>query len=477
MGQAAGCRVLAIIGSGETSPTMVTVHRGLTARLAARQPAAILLDTPYAFQENAGDVSARARAYFAHSVGLDVASGDGPLAGDGLAAVRSADWVFAGPGSPSYALARWREDGTAQALRDRIAGGTGVTVMASAAAATVGCVALPVYEVYKAGAEPHWLEGLDLMVACGLRVAVIPHYDNAEGGTHDTRYCYLGERRLAILERQLPEGAAVLGVDEHTALVIDLDARQAEVAGRGTVTVRRAGHSTLLPAGTALPLTRLQSLARHGPAGVMLPATAAGATGTAEAPNGQGATLTEITTATASRFEEAAAARDVPTMVAAILNLEEAISDWAADTEEDQGTTQSRAVLRGLIARLGEVTAAALAGNPARRLAVAAESLLRVRADLRAQGLYPAADAIRDALTAADVQVRDTPGGTRWQAQRPLPALTRWPRAGRSGRPGWCPARRTRRAGPPPRPGHGPGFGGRGRSLAAGAAPQVASGR
>ena len=30
---------------------------------------------------------------------------------------------------------------------------------------------------------------------------VIPHYDNNEGGTHDTRFCYLGERRLSMMER------------------------------------------------------------------------------------------------------------------------------------------------------------------------------------------------------------------------------------------------------------------------------------
>jgi len=101
-------------------------------------------------------------------------------------------------------MRRWQESGTGQVLRDRIAAGSGVTVMASAAAATIGCVVLPVYEIYKAGAAPHWLDGLDLMAFCGLRVVVIPHYDNAEGGTHDTRYCYLGERRLARLERDLP---------------------------------------------------------------------------------------------------------------------------------------------------------------------------------------------------------------------------------------------------------------------------------
>jgi len=85
------CRVLAVMGSGETSPTMVTVHRALAGRLTARPPAAVLLDTPYAFQENAADVSARARAYFARSVGLDVAAPGDAAPGGGPAAVRSAD--------------------------------------------------------------------------------------------------------------------------------------------------------------------------------------------------------------------------------------------------------------------------------------------------------------------------------------------------------------------------------------------------
>ena len=418
MGRAAGCRILAVMGSGETSPTMVTVHRLLAARLAAGAATAVLLDTPYAFQENVADVSGRARAYFARSVGLDVTVTGSAAAGGDPAAVRAADWLFSGPGSPSYALQRWRQDGTAQALRDRVAGGAGVTVMASAAAATIGCAALPVYEIYKAGAAPYWLEGLDLIAACGLRVAVIPHYDNAEGGTHDTRYCYLGERRLAILERQLPDGAAVLGIDEHTALVIDLDRESAEVAGRGGLTVRRAGHSTVLPHGTLIPLTELQSLTRHGPAGTPVPAGPRVQTAharPAEPVSGSPVPLTEITTAAAERFDAAAAGRDIPAMVAAILDLEEAVSEWAADTEEDQGTTQSRAVLRGLISRLGDIAAA---DDPGERLAAAAGPLLALRSDLRRQGRYPAADTIRDALTAAGLQIQDTADGTRWTSPR-----------------------------------------------------------
>src|SRR5262249_48109799 len=75
--EAVQARVLAIMGSGETSPTMVTIHKALVARLGSRphgvaDHGAVLLDTPYAFQENAADISARSQAYFGRSVELRV---------------------------------------------------------------------------------------------------------------------------------------------------------------------------------------------------------------------------------------------------------------------------------------------------------------------------------------------------------------------------------------------------------------------
>ena len=271
-------RVLAIIGSGETSPTMVTVHRELVSRLGLASPQAMVLATPYAFQENAADVSARTQRYFADSVGLQVrvAAGTGPNADPGMApplippdeedearqaaAIRAADWVFAGPGSPSYALAHWQAGPVAAGLRDRVLAGDGLTVLASAAAVTAGRFTLPVYEIYKAGGAPRWLDGLDLLGPLGLTVALIPHYDNAEGGRYDTRHCYLGERRLAVMERELGDDAAVLGVDEHTAVLIDLRTSDIEIRGRGGVTVRRSGDSVVLPAGTRLSVAELRDL-------------------------------------------------------------------------------------------------------------------------------------------------------------------------------------------------------------------------
>jgi hypothetical protein len=436
MAESAGCHILAVMGSGETSPTMVTVHRELVARLGIDRPRAVLLETPYRFQVNAGDLSARTKQdYFAKRVGLDVTvlagmrpasgasvasgAGSGASSGDSVA-VRSADWVFSGPGSPTYALAQWRDSGLGEALRDRLLGGRGVTLFASAAAVTLGLAALPVYEIYKVGAPPRWVGGLDLMSALGLRVAVIPHYDNAEGRNYDTRYCYLGESRLSRLERELPDDAAVLGVDEHTVAVFDLDAGSAEISGRGGVTVRRRGASTVLPAGTVITLAQLQDLVSQdrpragAPAAPVAPRAAPGAAAGPSAPD----TLTGITAAAQRRFEAAERDRDSAGMVAAILDLDTAIHDWSADTEEDQGTEQSRAVLRNLITRLGQTAQQGL-GDPRERLAPAVERLITLRGQRRDSGDYQTADAIRDALAAAGLQLRDGTDGTDWELDPP----------------------------------------------------------
>ncbi|NUR90726.1 MAG: hypothetical protein HOY71_42180, partial [Nonomuraea sp.] len=246
--------LLVLMGSGETSPTMVEIHRS-AARGLRGGARAVLLDTPYAFQENARDISARACRYFARSVGLEVAVG-GEVAG--------ADWVFSGPGSPTYALDQWLASPIAGDLRARVRARRGVTVLASAAACTAGAATVPVYEIYKVGAEPHWREGLDLLAELDLRAVLIPHYDNAEGGTHDTRYCYLGERRLSRMERELPEGTSVLGIDEHTAVVVDLESEAVRVAGRGGLTVRRGGTSVVLPSGACTSLRELRTLHASG---------------------------------------------------------------------------------------------------------------------------------------------------------------------------------------------------------------------
>jgi hypothetical protein len=257
-------------------------------------------------------------------------------------------------------------------------------------------------------------------------VALIPHYDNAEGGRYDTRHCYLGERRLAMMERDLPAGAAVLGVDEHTAVLIDLRTGDIEIRGRGGVTVRRSGDSVVLPSGTRLSVAELRDLVqgiRAAKAGAGRRADGApGAAGDGpREPGGGGGggeeplPLPEIMAAAEREFGAAAGGRDADAMAGVILELEAAITQWEADTDEDQGTEQARALLRGLIGRLGRAAQDGLA-DPRDRLRLAVEPLLALRATLRGAGNFAAADAIREALAGAGLDISDTPEGTRWQA-------------------------------------------------------------
>jgi hypothetical protein len=158
-----------------------------------------------------------------------------------IAGLNAADLIFLGPGSPSRALRRWGGTPIVEQLIARIQHGA-TLITSSAAAAASGRHTIPVYEIYKAGTSPVWLDGLDIIGALtGLAVAIVPHWNNNEGATHDTSRCFIGEGRLQQLERALPDGAAILGIDEHSALTIDLGASSVTVGGKGAVTIRIPG--------------------------------------------------------------------------------------------------------------------------------------------------------------------------------------------------------------------------------------------
>ena len=419
-------RLLVVMGSGETSPTMVTTHRRLVERLGPPPVPAVVLDTPFGFQANAEVLSGRAVEYFGDSVGLEVevatwrsAADAGSLSSErSLARLRAASYVFAGPGSPSYALRQWAGSPVPEVLVDKVERG-GCIVFASAAALTLGAFTVPVYEIYKVGEEPHWLEGLDLLAAAGMpEVAVIPHYDNAEGGNHDTRYCYLGESRLSLMEEQLPDGGYVLGVDEHTGLVLDLDEGTATVVGRGGVTVRRDGSSEVFPAGTTVELAGLPS-AGSTVAGERPPANGADRRtnhGVAEQDLGAEGprSLAEAARALEEHFVGAIAAREVEAAVGAVLELDAAIVAWSRDSLQSDQADTARSVLRSMIVRLGELAEAG-GSDPEEVVRPFVDALLQVRADAREGRDWAAADAVRDRLLAGGVEINDSPEGTRWR--------------------------------------------------------------
>ncbi|HEX5346043.1 MAG TPA: hypothetical protein VFW64_02910 [Pseudonocardiaceae bacterium] len=389
------------------------MHRLLVERLGAAPVDAVLLDSPYGFQENADEISLRTVGYFRNlQIPLDVASW--PAADDvlrrerALVRVNDADYVFAGPGSPTYALGVWAHSRLRNVLGDKFING-GCVTFSSAAAATLGVATVPVYEIYKVGATPYWAPGLDLLAQLGLRAAVIPHFDNAEGGTHDTRFCYLGERRLRLMESLLDSDTVVLGVDEHTAALFDLDADTVTVLGRAALTVRRQAVSTIFPSGVTVPIDELRAIAAGGRPTIEFPCAQSPAADTADPPPSLRAEAERLECV----FDTGLRNRDVTAAGTAVLELEQAIVDWSADTEEMDGIERPRAMLRRMVTRLAELAVVG-ARDPREAVAPLVETLLELREQAREEGSWTVADTLRDRLIAAGIEVRDTAQGASW---------------------------------------------------------------
>ena len=260
--------LIALFGSGETSSSGRRVHDYLFQRLPTPVKVAIL-ETPAGFQPNSHIVADKIKQFLEHSlqnyrpdVELIAARKKGTaLSPDNpniVQPIRDADYVFAGPGSPSYTSQQLVDSLAYRLALERHAEGA-TLALASAAAIAFGAFTLPVYEIYKVGADLHWLPGLKLFEPYGLELAVITHWNNNEGGMElDTSHCFMGEERFYRLMEMLPPTTTVLGVDEHTTVVFDLTAEQCTVLGVGTVTIERRDGKATHATGQTFPLSELR---------------------------------------------------------------------------------------------------------------------------------------------------------------------------------------------------------------------------
>jgi hypothetical protein len=250
---------LALFGSGETSPTGRRVHEHLFHRLGRPIDVAVL-DTPAGFETNTARVSARIKEFFEHSLSgwaPNVEVVHAPRREQGaddaiaLAPLLQANYIFTGPGSPSYAVAHLSATLALRYLGERWRAGATVAA-ASAAAIALGRWSLPVYEIFKAGHDPHWLDGLDL---AGLPLAIVPHWNNNEGGeTFDSSHCYVGIERFGKMRAMLPREAVIIGIDEQTACILQHEDGKVRVVGAGSVTIERGGRVDHCPSGESFPL-------------------------------------------------------------------------------------------------------------------------------------------------------------------------------------------------------------------------------
>lgn len=168
-----------------------------------------------------------------------------------------ADIIFMGPGSPSYLARQLRGTKAWEIIRARHRMGAAL-IFSSAATISVGEWVLPVYEIYKVGEDVHTREGLHFFSDFGMNLSFIPHWNNAEGGTDlDTSRCFVGIERFEQWARLLPSDTVLVGLDEHSGIIMDFDEGLCNVHGVSSVTVLKKSGIHIHPSGAKFPLADL----------------------------------------------------------------------------------------------------------------------------------------------------------------------------------------------------------------------------
>lgn len=413
--------LVAILGSGELSDSMAEAHRTIMARLAEPKP--VFIDTPAGFETNVDQIAQKAVSYFRRNFDMELALAhyqamDAPPSAVAAAvtAIQQANYLFAGPGSPTYAVRAWRDRQVWRALLDRWRSGASL-VFASAAALTLGRYTLPVYEIYKAGFDIYWTEGLNILDWLGY-VAVVPHWNNASGEQHDTRFCFMGAERFAELEALLPAETLIIGVDEYTALLIDPTMREARVLGSGQVTLRRDGRQRAFGKGQVVRLddTFIQTDI-HTAATPLDPQDQRSPLQTQEQPRDlEDAEVGDILAAR-DQVRQAMEQGDFDATVQGLVTLSLMAG---AGLEQGRFDRAERAVesLQVVLPRLSTIALAqtdtdALDKEHADLMTLLIDS----RANLRTAKQYALADELRDRLAGLGYALEDGPTGTTWRRQ------------------------------------------------------------
>jgi peptidase E len=410
--------MIVLMGSGELTATMVEVHKELLGRISGA-PKAVFLDTPAGFQLNVDQISKKAQNYFQVHVqhALSVASFKSTEtitpyeAEQAYQSLRGADFVLIGPGSPTYAVHQWRQSSIPEILINRIKEGA-CLVAASAAALTVGRFTLPVYEIYKVGQALHWVDGMDILKHFGFNLVVVPHWNNAEGGNHDTRFCFMGQPRFSQLASLLAEDVSILGLDEHTACILDFENDEAVIKGIGTVTLQRSGGEMVFDTAERFSLEVL----RGGDGERQWKQTPSAVQDSeADAVTESDAFWDQIHRLETD-FHNGLETHEAKKTTNALLELDRIIWKAQRDSENEEFIIQARDTLRELIAILGTRLAAA-PRSETDCLTPLVEQLLDVRERFRQQRQFGAADAIRDSLQRANIIIEDTQKGSRWRLE------------------------------------------------------------
>ena len=407
---------IVLMGSGELTATMVEVHKEVLASLGPRAPA-VFLDTPAGFQLNVDQISQKAVSYFTTKINhpLSVVSFKSALATPAAEAehafyeLRQSRYVLIGPGSPTYAVRQWQQTPIPDILKKLVASG-GCLVAASAAALTVGSYTLPVYEIYKVGEDIHWSEGIDVLGFFGIPCVVVPHWNNAEGGTHDTRFCFMGASRFRQLEALLPETLVILGLDEHTACCLDFSTGQAYVKGLGRITVRFQHTERVFERGESFGIELLTGAPAEGGSKTPMVDDMQSGVSDEAAPD----LFWDAFHTCQASFEQALAQQQIQDAVVALLEFDRLLWQSQEQHEDPERIAQAREMFRELIIALGNYVRAL---PPSREacLKPLVEELVQLRTRLRHEKKWAEADALRSCLEHIGIAIEDSPHGSQWR--------------------------------------------------------------
>ena len=273
---------IAFLGSGETSlaggrifEALARLTPNMTSGSGPRPLRIAILETPAGFELNASLVAGRVGDFlktrlqnYKPIIDLIPARKKGTeFSPDNIEVLKpllQADMIFMGPGSPSY-LARQLKDTLAwEIVRARHRQGA-TLIFASAATISVGQWVLPVYEIYKVGEDVHVKDGLGFFADFGMYVSFVPHWNNAEGGVDlDTSRCFVGMERFEQWRKLTPAENVIVGLDEHSGIIIDFESAICDVHGVSSVTVANSAGTEIYPSGVRFPLSELGDLKLPG---------------------------------------------------------------------------------------------------------------------------------------------------------------------------------------------------------------------
>lgn len=262
--------LIALFGSGEISPTGRKIHDFLFSKLPTPVKVAIL-ETPAGFQPNVDLVARQIKEFIEHRLqnyhpqiiiirarkkSTEYDPNDLKI----VDPILGSDYIFAGPGSPTYTVKNLKDTLLLKHILRRHSEGA-ILSIASAAAISLGKFTLPVYEIFKVGSDLYWEEGLNIFENFGFKLAIITHWNNKEGGEKlDTSRCYMGQERFDKLLGMLDKSVTVLGIDEMTACIFDFEKQECLVLGIGGLTIIKNRRDFRFESGTLFGFTELRRI-------------------------------------------------------------------------------------------------------------------------------------------------------------------------------------------------------------------------